>query len=91
MDPGWRSAHEAVLPRPPIPLDTIVARVEGNTLRRESWVRASFEGPFLSLRAKPKCEGPSTSRVSPPGAALKGWSESGGWRRRGERLTGSTW
>ena len=51
-DFGWEIAHEAVSRRPPISLDTIVARTEGCTYDANVCDLSLVQGPF-SL-AKPR-------------------------------------
>jgi hypothetical protein len=43
---GWEMAHEAVSRRPPIYLDTIVARSEGYTYAASVWDVCLVQGPF---------------------------------------------
>ena len=45
-DFGWESAHEAVSRRPPISLDTIVARTGGYAYDVGVWDLSIVEGPF---------------------------------------------
>jgi hypothetical protein len=45
--------HEAVSERPPIPLDTIVARTKSFTYAANVWALSIIQGHFLSRRAKP--------------------------------------
>jgi hypothetical protein len=43
---GWEMAHEAVSPRPPISLDTIVARTHMCTYAAKVWDFSIVQGPF---------------------------------------------
>jgi hypothetical protein len=43
---GWEVAHAAVSRRPPISLDTIVTRTEGNTYDVTVWDLSLVQGPF---------------------------------------------
>jgi hypothetical protein len=45
-DFGWEVAHEAVLRRPPIPLDTIVVRTHMYTYDAKVWDLSIVQGPF---------------------------------------------
>jgi hypothetical protein len=45
-DFGWEIAHEAVSRRPPISLDTIVARTEGYTYAASVWDSSLVQGLF---------------------------------------------
>jgi hypothetical protein len=52
----WEIAHEAVSRRPPIPLDTVVARTEGYTHAANVWALSLVPGPFsVAPCAKPYC------------------------------------
>jgi hypothetical protein len=43
---GWEIAHEAVSRRPPISLDTIVARTHMYTCTAKVWDLSIVQGPF---------------------------------------------
>jgi hypothetical protein len=43
---GWEITHAAVSRRPPISLDTIVARAEGYTYNAKVWDLSIVQGPF---------------------------------------------
>jgi hypothetical protein len=45
-DFGWEIALEADSRRPPIPLDTTVARTEGFTYASKVWDSSLVQGPF---------------------------------------------
>jgi hypothetical protein len=49
-------AHEAVSRRPPIPLDTIVARTEGCTYDANVWDVSIVQGPFSVAPRQTQCE-----------------------------------
>jgi hypothetical protein len=42
----WENAYAAVSRRPPISLDTIVARTEGNAYAAKVWDLSIVQGPF---------------------------------------------
>jgi hypothetical protein len=46
-DFGWEVAYEAVSRRPPIPLDTVVARTHTYTHAARVWDLSIVQGPFL--------------------------------------------
>ena len=49
-DFGWERAHEAVSRRPPISLDTVVARTHIYTYDATVWGLCIVHGPFLSTQ-----------------------------------------
>ena len=53
-DFGWEISHEAVTRRPPIPLDTMVPRIEGYAYDVGVWDLSIIQGPFSIARAKPQ-------------------------------------
>jgi hypothetical protein len=53
-DFGWEIAHAAVSRRPPIPLDTTVARTHMYTYAAKVWDVSIVQGPFSVARAKPR-------------------------------------
>jgi hypothetical protein len=48
-DFGWEIAHEAISRRPPISVDTIVARTEGYTHDVGIWDLSIVQGPFSAV------------------------------------------